>query len=168
MRWMPLFVILILSFLSGIYILNNIKEFNRRRISLVSLMYITFLGMILFTPMSFDGTGVYIMPAGVGSVNLYHIYYDLGFIENIVLTIPLGFLIKKGFSQVSLSSMIPVGLMTGAVIETTQYYLSHAFLINRTSDISDVVANGIGIFVGAILLLVYQYTYERQLLDNRI
>ncbi|WP_334329637.1 VanZ family protein [Companilactobacillus sp. HBUAS59699] len=162
MRWMPLYVILILSFVNGIYILNNIKEFTRRRMALVSLAYVTFLGMILFTPMSFDGTGVYIMPAGIGQVNLHHINYDLGFVENIVLTMPLGFLIKQAFSNISLSSMIPIGLMTGAGIETMQYYLSHVFLINRTSDISDVVANGIGIVIGAVLLLVYQYVFEKK------
>lgn len=162
---MPLYVILILSLVNGIYIFNNIKEFTKRRMALVSLAYITFLGMILFTPMSFDGTGVYIMPAGLGQVNLHHIYYDLGFVENIILTVPLGFLIKRAFSNISISSMVPVGLMTGAGIETMQYYLSHVFLINRTSDISDVVANGMGIVIGAILLLVYQYVFEKKSLD---
>ncbi|WP_246005642.1 VanZ family protein [Companilactobacillus insicii] len=127
----------------------------------------TFLGVILFTPLSFDGTNIYIMPAGIGRVNLYHINYDLGFLENIVLTVPLGFLIKQAFSNLSLGSMIPIGFITGTGIETMQYYLSHVYFINRTSDISDVVANGIGIVIGAVLLLMYQYTYERQL-SNRL
>ena len=166
MRWMPLFIILTLSLLSGIYLFNNIREFNRRRVSLISLIYVTFLGTILFTPLSFTGTEVYIMPAGIGSVNLSHITYDLGFIENIALTVPLGFLIKRAFSNISLISMVPVGLMTGAAIETMQYYLSHVFLINRTSDISDVVANGIGIVVGSVLVLVYRYVYEQKLLEK--
>ncbi|MBL3529990.1 VanZ family protein [Companilactobacillus zhachilii] len=166
MRWMPLFIILTLSLLSGIYLFNNIREFNRHRVSLISLIYLTFLGTILFTPLSFTGTEVYIMPAGIGSVNLSHITYDLGFIENIALTVPLGFLIKRAFSNISLISMVPVGLMTGAAIETMQYYLSHVFLINRTSDISDVVANGIGIVVGSVLVLVYRYVYEQKLLEK--
>jgi VanZ like family. len=118
------------------------------------------------TPMSFTGTKVYIMPAGIGSVNLSRITYDLGFIENIALTVPLGFLIKQAFSNISLISMVPVGLMTGAAIETMQYYLSHVFLINRTSDISDVVANGIGIVVGSLLVLIYRYVYEQKLLEK--
>ncbi|WP_025024994.1 VanZ family protein [Companilactobacillus nodensis] len=168
MRWIPLLVILVLSFLSGNYIIHNIEDFNKKRMSLLSLVYMTLLGAILFTPMSFNGIDAYVMPAGVGRVNLYHIYYDVGFFENIILTIPLGFLIKKSFTELSIVSMIPVGLMIGAAIETMQYYLSHAFLINRTSDISDVVANGIGIVVGSILLLIYQQTYEKQLLNNRI
>ncbi|WP_338214267.1 VanZ family protein [Companilactobacillus muriivasis] len=168
MRWMPLFIILILSILGGIYLFNNIKEFNRRRVALISLIYVTFLGTILFTPMSFTGTAVYIMPSGIGSVNLYHITYDLGFIENIALTVPLGFLIKRAFSNISLVSMVPIGLMTGTVIETMQYYLSHMFLINRTSDISDVVANGIGIVIGGALVFVYHYVYEKQSLEKWI
>ncbi|WP_166806633.1 hypothetical protein [Companilactobacillus zhachilii] len=47
MRWMPLFIIWTLSLLSGIYLFNNIREFNRRRVSLISLIYLTFLGTIL-------------------------------------------------------------------------------------------------------------------------
>ncbi|WP_125715192.1 VanZ family protein [Companilactobacillus kedongensis] len=163
MRWMPLYAIFILSFLSGVYILTNIREFYRRREALISVAYLTFLGMILFSPISFDGRSVYFMQTGVGRVNLYRIYYDLGFAENVVLTVPLGFLIKKNFSQISLINIIPIGLMIGATIETAQYYLSHMFLINRSSDISDVISNGIGVLVGAVLVLAFEYAHERRI-----
>lgn len=168
MRWIPFFVISSVSFLTAVYILTNIREFDKRRMALFSLGYLTFIGVILFTPMSFDGRSVYDMPAGIGSVNLYHIYYDLGFIENIILTVPLGFLIKEYFSKIALFDVIPIGLMIGASIEILQFVLSHVFLINRTSDISDVVSNGVGIFIGASLFLVYQYASTNKLLDKWI
>ncbi|MFD1419156.1 VanZ family protein [Companilactobacillus keshanensis] len=168
MRWIPFFVIFSVSFLMAVYILTNVEEFDKRRMALFSLGYLTFIGVILFTPMSFDGRSVYVMPAGVGSVNLHQIYYDLGFIENIILTIPLGFLIKEYLSEISLFDIIPVGLIIGTTIETLQYGLSHVFLINRTSDISDVVSNGVGIFIGASLFLIYQYASEKKLLDKWI
>ncbi|MFH5810591.1 VanZ family protein [Companilactobacillus sp. FL22-1] len=168
MRWIPLFVILILSLLCGIYLFDNVKDIVKRRIAFLSLIYMTLLGTILFTPFSFDGVGVYVMPAGTGSVNLYHIYYDLGFVENIALTVPLGFLLKRAFNKIPWITMAPIGLMIGATIETMQYYLSHLYLINRTSDISDVVANGIGIVIGATLVLVYRYVVEEDLLKKRI
>lgn len=168
MRWIPFFVISSISFLSGVYILTNVKEFEKKRMALFSLGYLTFIGVILFTPMSFDGRSVYVMPAGVGSVNLHRIYYDLGFIENIILTIPLGYLIKEYFAEISLFDVIPIGLIVGASIETLQFYLSHLFLINRTSDISDVISNGVGIFIGASLFLVYQYASEKRLFEKWI
>lgn len=168
MRWIPFFMISSVSFLISVYILTNIREFDKRRMSLFSLGYLTFIGVILFTPMSFDGRSVYVMPAGFGSVNLYHIYYDLGFIENIILTIPLGFLIKEYFSEIALFDVIPIGLMIGASIETLQFVLSHVLLINRTSDISDVVSNGVGIFIGASLFLICQYASTNKLLDKWI
>ncbi|HCD08557.1 MAG TPA: hypothetical protein DEQ50_09930 [Lactobacillus sp.] len=170
MRWITLLIILTLSFISGLLVVNSNRDFNKRNFYLASLLYITFLGMILFTPISFDGTSVYIMQAGTGAVNLHHIYSDLGFMENIILTIPLGFLIKNAFSKVSLISMASLGIVIGGSIETMQYFLSHLFLINRTSDISDVVSNAIGVLIGAILLIIYQVVFEkksvRKLLNN--
>ncbi|WP_125762999.1 VanZ family protein [Companilactobacillus hulinensis] len=162
MRWIPLLVIWFLSLSSGTYIHNSIEDFNSRIIAMVSLFYMTFLGTILFTPLAFDGLNIYIMPAGIGRVNLYHIFVDIGFVENIILTMPLGFLIKRFYSRTSLLAMIPIGLMTGATIETMQYYLSHVFWINRTSDISDVVSNGIGIVIGASIALAYHYIYDKK------
>lgn len=166
MRWMPLELMLIISLISAIYIFNTIKEFNKRRFYLASLIYLTFLGTILFSPLSFDGTGVYLMPLGIGSVNLHKIIIDLGFVENIILTIPLGFLIKQRFSKISIIPTILLGLSVGATIETIQFYLSHWFLINRTSDINDVIANGMGIFIGATCMVIYRYAVKKKLLSR--
>ncbi|CAJ1188322.1 hypothetical protein CPR19088_GLDEOEPO_01916 [Companilactobacillus paralimentarius] len=161
MRWIPLLIILSLAFLGGLYILGNIDDANRRKILLIRLAYLTFLDAILFSPLSFTGTAVYIMPAGIGRVNLRYIYIGLGFIENIILTIPLGFLIKRIFSNMSLISIVPIGFALGAGFEIMQYYLSHTFYINRISDINDVLANGIGIITGFILAMMYYYFFER-------
>lgn len=167
MRWIPLLVILSLSFVSGLHILGSIDDAKRRSVFLIRLAYLTFLGVILFTPLSFDGIAVYIVPAGTGRVNLHYIYIGLGFIENIILTIPLGFLIKKVFPNMSLILIVPLGFMIGAAFELTQYYLSHTFLINRVCDINDVLANGIGVVIGAILALVYYYVYEKNLSEKK-
>lgn len=163
---MPLLVILTISFFSLLFIANSVKDFSKRQLSLISLVYLTFLGTILFTPISFTGSSVYIMPAGIGQVNLHHIYYDLGFLENIALTVPLGFLIKRAFPKISMISMAPVGVLIGGSIETMQYILSHMFWINRTSDISDVVSNAIGVVIGATLMLIFYYVVDKKLLDR--
>jgi len=156
MRWIPLLFILSTAIISKSYISRTITDFYDRRFYLSGLLYVVFLGTILFTPISFDGTGVYIMPLGLGSVNLYKLdILELGFVENIILTLPLGFLIQRFCPRISLFSITLLGFLIGSGIETMQYYLSHVFLINRTSDINDVIANAMGIVVGATLMVVY-------------
>ncbi|KRK61559.1 glycopeptide antibiotics resistance protein [Companilactobacillus farciminis KCTC 3681 = DSM 20184] len=146
----------------GLIILNLVKDFEKKRFNLVSLVYLTFLAIILFTPISFDGSSVYVMPAGIGQVNLHKLdILELGFAENIILTVPLGFLIKYYLPKISIISMALVGFFTGGLIETTQFFLSHIFLINRTSDINDVIANALGIVVGSILMIAYEKIIEK-------
>ena len=72
-------------------ILVHVRQPQARTRQLLGLGYLFGLSVILFTPLSFDGTAIYVMPAGVGQVNLSRLYlHGLGFIENIILTIPLG------------------------------------------------------------------------------
>lgn len=162
MRYIPLLIILTLAICLGLIILNLVKDFEKKRFNLVSLVYLTFLAIILFTPISFDGSSVYVMPAGIGQVNLHKLdILELGFAENIILTVPLGFLIKYYLPKISIISMALVGFFTGGLIETTQFFLSHIFLINRTSDINDVIANALGIVVGSILMITYEKIIEK-------
>lgn len=163
MRYVPLLVIAFVSLISGLYIIGTVTDFEKRRFDLISLVYLTFLGTIVFTPISFDGSAVYVMPAGIGSVNLHQLeIFEIGFAENIILTVPLGFLLKRWLPQTSLISMILLGFVVGGGIETTQYFLSHWFLINRTSDINDVISNAIGVVIGAILMVAYEYIVNRK------
>ena len=162
MRYIPLLFILTIASCLGLVIFNFVKDFEKRRFNLISLAYLTFLATILFTPISFDGSSVYLMPAGVGQVNLHQLdIWELGFAENIILTVPLGFLIKYYLPKISIISMALAGFLIGGLIETAQFFLSHIFLINRTSDINDVIANALGIIVGAILLIVYEKITEK-------
>lgn len=162
MRYIPLLFILTIAFCAGLTVLNLVKNFEKRRFNLISLVYLTFLAVILFTPISFDGSSVYVMPAGIGQVNLHQLdVLELGFAENIILTVPLGFLIKYYLPKVSIISMALAGFLIGSLIETTQFFLSHIFLINRMSDINDVIANALGIVVGAILMIAYEMITEK-------
>jgi len=162
MRYIPLLMILTLAICLGLTILNLVKDFEKKRFNLVSLAYLTFLAIILFTPISFDGSSVYVMPAGIGQVNLHKLdILELGFAENIILTVPLGFLIKYYLPKISIISMALVGFFAGGLIETTQFFLSRIFLINRTSDINDVIANALGIVFGSILIIAYEKIIEK-------
>ncbi|WP_125572935.1 VanZ family protein [Levilactobacillus huananensis] len=153
MRWEPLLLIILLAGLSGLLIVATGRK--HRWFALLVLGYLTGLAAILFTPISFSGTAIYIMPIGIGRVNLTNIdIFNLGFLENIVLTIPLGLLVKWALPKLSLLDVGLFGLFVGSSIETIQYVLSHHWLINRSSDINDVLANALGILIGGITVAI--------------
>lgn len=161
MRWEPLLFIMLVAGFSALAII--LFGGKRRWIAGLILVYFTGLATILFTPISIDGTAPYLMPLGVGRVNLTRLaLFNLGFLENIILTVPLGLLIKAALPKLPLLGVSFVGLFVGSSIETTQYILSHHFLINRSSDINDVLANALGILIGGILMASYHYIQQAQ------
>jgi len=160
MRWEPLLLILLVASLSGLLILMTMTNKRHRWLALVTLAYLTGLCAIVFTPLSFDGTAVYIMPAGLGRVNLTYLnLFSLGFFENILMTVPLGILVKVFWSRISLWGVGVFGVFVGGSIETLQYILSHHWLINRSSDINDVLANALGVLVGGLIMATIQYAW---------
>lgn len=154
MRWEPLLIITLMASLSGLLIVTTTHK--HRWFALLTLAYLTGLAAILFTPISFSGTGIYIMPVGLGRVNLTHLdLANLGFAENILLTLPLGLLLKWVVPRMSLWGIGTSGLFVGSSIETMQYILSQHWLINRSSDINDVLANALGILIGGMVVAIY-------------
>lgn len=158
MRWEPLLIILLTASLSGLVILTTMTKRRHRWLALITLGYLTSLAAIVFTPLSFSGTAVYIMPPGMGRVNLTQLdVLNLGFAENILMTLPFGLLLKWFWPRLTLRGAAFCGLWLGGSIETLQYLLSHHWLINRSSDINDVLANLLGVFIGSLLVTGYQY-----------
>lgn len=153
MRYIPLLLIIFFTIISAYNIYQHQTKIYQRSLSMLGLIYLTLLEIIVFTPISFDGSAVYIMSAGIGRVNLTQLdILNLGFFENIVLTVPLGMLIKSSFEKNSIVEMAVIGVFVGTWIEIVQFYLSNIFLINRSSDINDVIANALGVIVGAIII----------------
>lgn len=167
MRWEPLLLIILLAGLSGLLIVATGRK--RRWFALLVLGYLTGLAAILFTPISFSGTAIYIMPIGIGRVNLTNLsVFNLGFLENIVLTIPLGLLAKWMLPKLSLLDVSLLGLFVGGSVETMQYLLSHHWLINRSSDINDVLANALGILVGGLVVVIFNRITGRKTHTDRV
>ncbi|MFC6274968.1 VanZ family protein [Levilactobacillus tangyuanensis] len=168
MRWEPLIIITLMASVAGLFILATGRR--HRWAGIIVLTYLTGLAVILFTPLSFSGTAVYIMPPGMGRVNLTHLdLFNLGFAENIALTLPIGLALKWLAPKLSLLSVGVFGLFVGSGIETFQYILSNHWLINRSSDINDVLANALGILIGGTMVAIYlrlsnkQHTRQRAL-----
>lgn len=80
---------------------------------------------------------------------------NLGFFENIIMTIPLGILLKWIWPKLSLWRLLELGGLVGTFFETTQYILSQHWLINRSSDINDVISNTLGVIVGGMAVALY-------------
>lgn len=158
MRWIPLLLIIVVLSLGLLVVNHRFRDSNHYLIIILMFLYFVGLGVILFTPISFDGTSVYITSPGIGNVNKLRLYlHGLGFFENIILTIPLGIIIKRFVSQLPLVILGVVGIIISTGIEVTQYYLSHQFLINRSTDINDIIANTLGIIIGGLLMILYNY-----------
>ena len=168
MRWLPLLVIVGLTGIVAMRLVHHQRSVRSLASQLLILSYFAGLGIILFTPISFDGSAVYVMPAGYGQVNLTRLsLMNVGFVENIILTVPLGLLMKRAFPNVSLITIGIIGLMIGSSIEITQYYMSQYWLINRSSDINDVLANGTGVSLGGSVMAVVQRTFMQIPLKSR-
>jgi VanZ like family. len=119
MRFIPLLIILTISIISGLIINHNIKEFEKRHFYLISLSLFNFSrDDSLYTNFVRWNIGLCDV-GGNWRVNLHQLdIIDIGFAENIILTVPLGFLIKKLFPHVSILSMAFTGFMIGGGIET--------------------------------------------------
>ena len=163
MRWVPLLVILILGVIAGLVILHNDFDKKQFYFAAISLIYLMILGTIVFTPVSINGLTVLITPKGIGRVNLTQLSInEVGYYENIILTIPLGMLLKFHWSKLSVILVTFLGMLVSVGIETIQYFLSHWLLIDRTSDINDILANTTGVLLGAIIIVSYRYLTKQK------
>lgn len=156
MRWIPTLIIFLLAIVSGLYIFGNLRKLSRPYFVLFYWMYFVGLMAILFMPISINGLTVKILPPGLGRVNLYQLQLSgIEFYENIIMTVPFGFFIKKVFKKTPLIFLIILGLLIGTSFESMQYVLSHHFLIDRTSDINDVISNAMGVIIGGVMAMIY-------------
>lgn len=162
MRWIPFITIDVISAIGLIVILASFRGNKNFKWLILVWIYLTGLGIILFTPISFDGLRVYIMDPGIGHVNKSRLYlHGLGFLENIVLTVPLGIILKKFVPQLPIIFLALIGVILSGGIEITQYYLSQNFFINRSSDINDVISNTLGVVIGCLIMVFHAQTQKK-------
>nr|WP_303046191.1 VanZ family protein [Virgibacillus dokdonensis] len=75
---------------------------------------------------------------------------------NILLTVPIGFLIYIIYRRVSFNKLLLIALMFPLVIETGQLVLHLVDISTRTIDIDDLILNALGIVIGYYLLYLIQ------------
>ena len=114
---------------------------TRARLSLVLLLYfLGVIGIITLAPFRFSlPKDIHVLTGGG--------WFDI--VANVLLFVPLGFLypLTRGGDEPSALRVLALGLALSAVIETTQL-----FEPDRFSSIIDVITNGSGAAVGAVVL----------------
>ena len=76
----------------------------------------------------------------------------LEIVNNILLTIPFGFLINF-FANLKWKSILLISIASGLVIEISQFILSLIFGPYRTVDLNDVILNAIGSLIGCFIFI---------------
>lgn len=84
-------------------------------------------------------------------------YNFVEFTANIAFFVPLGLLLSIWLRRFWLSCVL--GALASCLIEASQYL----FLPNRFATVSDIVANSLGAFIGAVLwLVILRLNHKRQ------
>ena len=89
-------------------------------------------------------------------------YQRVEFTANVFMFIPVGTFFLLLFGRKLWFVAIAAGVTLTVVIETVQRYLP-----NRVSDVSDIIANSIGAFVGVMLGLLLTATSARRRRDRK-
>lgn len=99
----------------------------------------------------------------MGWFNIKVLIFEIGM--NFLLTIPFGFLINF-FYKINWKNAIWVSIASGLAFETSQFILSLFFGVYRTVDISDVILNTLGSFVGFFLYKILGLVISRHKYSN--
>ncbi|AVK61325.1 hypothetical protein C5Z25_05880 [Lactobacillus sp. CBA3605] len=121
-----------------------------KRLSLLAFLWI--LTAFCYTPTAYDfGSNVVLHYIQWGPVKLIlnpFRHLDIEFWLNVVLTMPLGFLLGWNFPHYSWRRIIVLGLITGLSLETGQFILDWLVHLNRWVEVDDVLTNWAGVIIG--------------------
>ncbi|MDQ7938501.1 VanZ family protein [Lactiplantibacillus sp. WILCCON 0030] len=127
-----------------------------KRVILLAFLWV--LAAFCYTPTSYNfSSGVQLPYIEWGPAKIIYNpirQLDLGFWLNVLLTMPLGFLIGWNWPKIHWRRLILLGLITGLTLETGQFILDWLVHIDRWIDIDDVLTNWAGVVLG---FGVYQF-----------
>lgn len=82
------------------------------------------------------------------------------FLGNVLLFLPLGFLLPMVWKKRTFTKYICAGIITTAVLELIQPIMGRSF------DVDDLITNTIGFLMGYFLYIICNYIYERKTIKN--
>ncbi|MFC4558685.1 VanZ family protein [Virgibacillus kekensis] len=89
---------------------------------------------------------------------------SVNLIGNIVVFVPIGFLLVLTNRKISFWKVFVIGFLTTLAIEWVQYALSQSGLLARSSDVDDLILNTFGVIAGYILGKIVVYLYVKFLM----
>lgn len=118
---------------------------------LLLFVYVLFIVLLVILPL--NDTEVSILS------NTYIVKIRLDYLVHVGLFFPFLILIKQAYHHSPVSLMILTGLAFAVVCEGIQYVLPY-----RSFNINDLIANGIGIITGIVLVLspVYNRFFSKR------
>lgn len=157
--WLPwlLITIIILFFEVHTWRLPLTKLQRLKRSALLAFIWV--LTAFCYTPTSYDFSSGVVLPYiewGPAKIIYNPIReLDLGFWLNVLLTMPLGFLIGWNRPRLAWRWVILLGLLTGLSLESGQFILDWLVRIDRWIDIDDVLTNWAGVIGGFGIYQLY-------------
>ena len=169
MTWIPVLVLCLLVIVS----FKRIYFFKRwtswQKITLYSaLVYSITVVWLTFYPAGmafFAGSYKPIKYFGNVAYNLVALkYFDGGFVENVLMTVPAGVYLRLAKPKLSLVQLIVWALLPGLAIECCQFISDMAVNLQRVVDIDDLCANTSGVLLGFVLLQLLERTSLKKLI----
>lgn len=156
--------------ITGFILYQKKKSFSYLFFLSIFWIYLTFVVDSVFFPMAISGDFAEASRRSclLPSINLAPLYFgsypDVGRVllygmQNIILTIPLGFGVNFIF-RMRLHDIVLLSLFIGFIFELAQYIISLILgYCYRVSDINDVVFNFIGSLIGYGLFGIFSWYY---------
>ncbi|VDG23544.1 VanZ family protein [Lactiplantibacillus mudanjiangensis] len=162
LAWLPFIISSIGTGIGLIYLSRQSDSLLIKLKCCALLGFIWVLTGICYTPTAYNFSGTEIIhylvfgPVKLTLVPFQHL--DIEFWLNVLLTMPLGFLIIWNFPHWSWRRLIFIGLLTGLTLETGQFILDWLVQINRWVEVDDVLTNWAGVIIGG----AFSYWLNRQ------
>ncbi|MFD1421464.1 VanZ family protein [Lactiplantibacillus songbeiensis] len=162
LAWLPF--LLLSCFMIGltIYLWQQPQSALKKLKQLALLGFIWVLTAFCYTPTAYNfGGNVTLQYIQWGPVKLIlnpFRHLDLEFWLNVLLTMPLGFLIGWNKPTCTWRRLISLGLLTGLSLETGQFILDWLVNLQRWVEVDDVLTNWTGVIIG---FAVYQLLHKR-------
>lgn len=151
LHWFPFSVYFTIALVLTITACSSYQQFGKRLTIFAFFCYFIIILRLCLTPVTFSFL--------TASRNLRYFHgvpynllpfqqLDLEWFLNIVMTIPLGFLIYLWRRKSSFIAILGLSLMFSLFIEGNQFVCDFLFHIGRVADIDDVITNTLGGIIG--------------------
>lgn len=153
LAWLPFIISSTMTIIGLIYLSHQSQPLLTKLKRCALLGFIWVLTGFCYTPTAYNFSGDVIIhyltfgPVKMTLVPFQHL--DIEFWLNVLLTIPLGFLINWNFPHWSWQRIVLIGLLTGLTLETGQFILDWLVQINRWVEVDDVLTNWCGVIIGS-------------------